>query len=267
MRFIVYAPWKYTESSGGVVALHKLAHDLDTLSQEAYIYAESKPTYFKNKLLYSKVLPSTEFIANSVVIYPEIVLGNPLKAKTVVRWLLNSVGVLGGNSKTWEVDDVIYTFAPYFDVDNVSKGELTVLKPDLDFWVDLGKDRKGECYTIRKGKDKELNLHSADAILVDGMNNNLLQEVFNKSKTFICYDSECFLAVQATLCGCKTIVIPRKNVSLDTWKKKFPYFSEGICYGFEDQDSFNPEKTRSNIKALEGKCLETVSNFISNFKK
>ncbi len=48
---------------------------------------------------------------DSIVLYPEVVSGNPLKAAKVVRWTLNSPGLLGGDAH-YADDEMVFVFNP-----------------------------------------------------------------------------------------------------------------------------------------------------------
>src|SRR5262249_28693770 len=49
--------------------------------------------------------------ADSIVVYPETVSGNPLKAKKVVRWTLNTPGLIGGDT-FYSNEEMVFVFSP-----------------------------------------------------------------------------------------------------------------------------------------------------------
>lgn len=226
MKFVVYAP-PYRADSGGVIALHKLAHNLAELGEESYIYASvTNPVY--------KGIPTqSEWdAAGGVVIYPEIVKGNPLQAKKVVRWLLNSPGALGGDGQFGETD-LIYKYVDIFDSPRPHKGILRAMELNIDKYVDKGMHRSGSCYTIRKGTN--LNVHPKDAICFDHtISEKSLIHLFNTKETFYCYDELSFLLHQAAMCGCDAVAIPTiMNKSEEEWRLKTE-FKYGVAYGVDD---------------------------------
>ena len=121
----------YDENSGGIIVLHKLCSILNELGHESYLipphnryYEISKnsphtsvkavlgflrrvfiglrqehnayKTFKTNPAFNTPILNAkgTVFDDDWIIIYPEIVVGNPLQAKNVVRWLLYKPGVL-----------------------------------------------------------------------------------------------------------------------------------------------------------------------------
>jgi len=122
-KFIIFSP-SYSENNGGAVTLHHLCHLINKVGYECYLYP-GFDNFEINILNFKKVLPiflkkilrepfrrfkkSKRFntpilkkfpgeynLHELVVIYPEIVFGNPLGAKNVVRWLLNDPGFFSG---------------------------------------------------------------------------------------------------------------------------------------------------------------------------
>lgn len=106
MKFTVVAP-PYTARSGGVMVLHELCHSLNkngypcgivflhggnandqnfqfAMSDDASLYMPDSE-YFN----YSSKNELDEFIRDGVVIYPDLIFGNPLGARNIIRYVLN----------------------------------------------------------------------------------------------------------------------------------------------------------------------------------
>lgn len=267
LNFVVWSP-PYSESSGGIIALHKLAHNLAELGEKSYILSKGINSKYKGVQINENDYQNFDK-DKTVVIYPEVVKGDILGAKYVVRWLLNTPNVIRysiGNGKDG-VNDLIFKFAPAFKAYDESKvlGELRAFELNLDTFVNRNEERSGMCHIVRKGIDK--GLHDKDSICLDGYEskgNQYLADIFNKYEVFISYDNACFLSAQAALCGCLSIVVP-DNLSKEEWLSKFPYFKDGIAYGLSDIP--RAMRTQSNIKEnlleLERKSIELIKKFIS----
>lgn len=100
----IYAP-AYLEVSAGIRALHYLCHSLNQMGYLSWLVIHgmaSGDSSLVNPSLNTPILSSElrdlHFEAGipPIVIYPETIPGNPLKAQVVVRWILNYPGALGG---------------------------------------------------------------------------------------------------------------------------------------------------------------------------
>ena len=148
INFIIYGP-DFTNRSGGGLVLHELANIIACLGFSTYFYnrnsaltSECKKNKSEFKYIYVEDniwdLCSKE---NTVVVYPEVVCGNPLKAKYVSRWILNAPGVCGGDGVFHEQDKIFYysdLFRKRDLIQNCSGirrnndiGNLTVLKSKI----------------------------------------------------------------------------------------------------------------------------------------
>ena len=92
--FIIYT-YPFSFGIGGVVVLHKLCDLLNSLGQKAYIFPEPFPgqtePFFLLNESYNTPIITQEILSdinNCIVIYPEVIRGNPLNAKNIVRYLL-----------------------------------------------------------------------------------------------------------------------------------------------------------------------------------
>lgn len=108
--YYLYAP-PYTECSGGTRAFHYLCHALNLIGEEAYVTTDTVANDLRTPVLSDAV--RERHLASGIepiVVYPEIVPDNPLAAHRVVRYLLNTPGVVNGQEPTWGDDDLIFSF-------------------------------------------------------------------------------------------------------------------------------------------------------------
>jgi len=192
-----------------------------------------------------------EDINDSITLYPEIIVGNPLGAKKVVRWLLNKPGAITGAS-SFGFGDLIFYYAEHFLPEGLNPGEsfrLKITDMKTDIYQDRGEQyREGIYYMVRKGKDVPLNYHPENAIQVDGKSHEELAKIFAKAKMFISYDLHTAYTVYASMCGCDSVVVPRSGVSKEQWKiGKDVSDLDGVAYGFDDIE--RAKKTRASMVA------------------
>lgn len=123
-KFLIVAP-AYTDKSFGISVLHELCDTLNQRGYQAAIYftissgfmITHQPQYYGKDLRWYRLSGEAEleqFIQDGVVIYPEIIKGNPLNAGRVVRYVLNAEGVLTGHSMQVAPSDFVLAFSEEF---------------------------------------------------------------------------------------------------------------------------------------------------------
>jgi len=212
MKTYIYAP-KYQQNSGGVKVLYKLNEVLKSLGLDCDILNFGEE--LENK--------------NSVVIYPEIVSGNPLKAKHVIRWVLYYPSINGGD-KVYDDNEHIFTYSNLYlsSIKNSIKGKvyLNTVEP---YYVDLNKKRRGICFYTGKGYRPDVIGDTWLEITRSyPANRERLAEIFQRSIAFVCYDPNTVMTLEATLCGCPVVVPPNL---FDRYKIS-EYGQNGICDSF-----------------------------------
>ncbi|PSU71653.1 WavQ, partial [Photobacterium phosphoreum] len=227
----------------------------------------------KYKINKSFITPILNDVINSedIVIYPETVLGNPLKAKNVVRWLLHKPGnfskniFYGQNEIYFKFDDgLVGDFKHYNSITSDFKLNIWHVPFEIYNKNNVDSKREGEAFSIRKGVNKQLIYHNKNAINIDGLTHQQIADVFKKVERFISYDSYSAYSSFAVLCGCKSIVIPDDNVSESEW---YPDSDNrlGLSYGFDNlkfaEDTMN-EKV-ALMKKKDEQQSETVKEFIN----
>jgi len=283
-KILVVAP-SYSEISGGVVVLHKLCSILNDLGYESYLHPyvnnyevckysvkaffpsfmrRSVRQYLKgyqtnksfNTPIYQGNIDDTW-----VVVYPEVVFGNPLNAKNVVRWLLHEPGYHEG-SFYYGKGELYFRFnggVPSFQHygSTTSDSELKVIHYPLEHYnlPEVEQERIGTAYCLRKGNGKELQHDTSDSILIDGLTHQEVSSIFKKVKTFISYDTYTAYSIFAVLCGCESVVIPDEGVLVGDW-----YACEsdryGIAYGLDD---INRAKQSAGLVLDHVRCEEARS--------
>jgi|TARA_B100000378_G_scaffold194847_1_gene158621 hypothetical protein len=283
-NYIIYTfPWD--ENIGGVIFMHNLVHELNRMGERAFLWKgapiykqgrrhrlrnwlRSKPM-LTNPLLDTPVAHRRDLSADSIVIYPELVRGNPLKARHVVRWLLYKPGLL--HPFSFGPDEMFFRAGGMSDVLDITGGA-----PDLYLWKinpvyrnENRPNRRGVCYMVRKGKDKPHipETEAPDAIRIDGLSHAETNEIFNRCDTFYSYDEATMYSQFAAICGCTSVVVRGMFSSREEWAGKHPKGRLGIAYGTHPTELEHARTTRhlllKDLQRKEEESLETVRNFVN----
>ena len=272
LKFIIYAP-PFDENSGGNVVLHRLCDLLNKNGESAYIWLWGVPQPNNSGIYGSFNTPLakiSDLSDNTIIVYPEVVSGNPLMAKNVVRWLLYHPGFFTGEVN-YGKDELFFYIQKELIPPEFNRPEENRLFIGLSF-LDVYKQtnfgaRKGTCYILRKGKNRKIVHNIKNSILIDGKSHQEIAEIFNNTKYCISYDLNTAYTSYAALCGCLPIVIPEPGLSKEEWCSKEEECC-GVAYGFCDIDY--AKKTREKLlletKQHEKKTEESVKNFIKKCK-
>jgi hypothetical protein len=286
-RYLVVAP-PYDPDSGGAIFLHGLVHALNSLGTSAALWPIFRPApqdyrarlhdlLRRPSLLWrdrafamapdrlTPLAARRDLRPDSIVVYPEVVLGNPLGAQNVVRWLLYRPGLRDP-----------YEFGPgemFFRAGEMSDlPDLTGGAPDLFLWQinpayrNEGRtDRSGACFLVRKGKDKPRIPQTDGAIQIDGLSHTETAAIFNRCEVFYSYDEASFYSQYAAICGCLSVVVPGLYPSREAWVKEHPPARYGVAYGLDDLDHARATQARAIelLQAQEAAGLDTVRRFIA----
>jgi hypothetical protein len=119
-KIVIYAP-NYTHLHSGVRGLHALCDHLNRLGVSAAVTAGVVDPRSNTPRINRLILRLVPSIADrSIVIYPEITMGNPLRAKHVVRYLLNKPGFfIGRGVEAYGASDYFIHFAEEFRPDGL----------------------------------------------------------------------------------------------------------------------------------------------------
>jgi hypothetical protein len=158
VRCYVVSP-PFTEKSAGVKVPHMLCHALNVSGQRANMIVMNTPpqggethcSQFGAPALTpeAKQYYATQGI-DPIVVYPDIISGNPLSAKRVVRWLLAPAGAYGGD-KAFPSTDSIWCYSTRIARAAGSPNVLTCPASDPAVFLPLpGAERKGTSFYSHK---------------------------------------------------------------------------------------------------------------------
>lgn len=287
-KYIIVTP-DYDDTSGGRIALHKLCHELNQLGATAVIWPDKwvqrKKAYSLLKQFRLNVKDAVRGVpfyrhpdlntplaklwgvgARDIVVYPEVVAGNPLGNRNVVRWLLHRPGFHTG-IVDYNDGDLFFKYADFADDPVVTggKAERLFVFSVNDVYRNHGlAERKGACYLVRKGEGVEIDARLAGATKIDGLPHPEVAEIFNRCEVFYSFDDASMYSCYAAMCGCTSVVLPKHYASREEWVAKNPALQLGVAYGEEDvaHARATQDRVRGHLNAMENESLASVKRFV-----
>lgn len=276
LNFIIATPG-FVPSSGGIIALHNLAKTIHEFNIPCKMFDFSG--HKLSNEIFDLYATESDINDSTVVVYPEMVSGNPLNAKHVVRWILCELGVHCSADiyLTWGKNDFVYHYSTFDSNKNVNCYNLLsplCISPELQ---NQGKVRDGYCHIIRKAHKFHQSLeyiHPDDSLLIaDAIPQEILIHIFNTKKYLISYDPYSYISTMAALCGCISIIVPLKDTSRRKWLESLStsaileqYGEEdlkGIAYGLTEVEYAS--STLLDVKRQQNIFVEYGKNSVKKF--
>lgn len=220
MKKFVISTHSFDFGIGGLKVLHRLCHLLNENGYDAYLIPVHFDYNFESYEKYNVKMITEDLLNNlndCIVIYPESWFGNYLNAPNVVRWMIGPPSE--DHIKTWDNSDLWFWLAPQYITNQYNKNsdnQLFIIEQHRDIFYNKNYNKTLTCWTLRKAQEytsKQQYIHPSDSVFIPYHAAGQLEELsnlFNKSKTFYCYDNYTFLPIQALMCGADSIVIPTK---------------------------------------------------------
>ncbi len=251
--------------------IYYLFHDTKRL-----IFSKLFPSFFKNKLSYKgffykpvkgcrrKFLPIVD--KDTIVIYPETIENNPLRAKNTVFWMLYNYP----NNNLKNMNKCLYVaYREIFNnkVLNPKNNILHVTNFDFDLFNNPNEKRHGNCYIIRKGRNRKDLPTTFDGPIIDNLTEPQIADVFKHTERCYSYDTQTGYCILANLCGCLPIIVPEEG------KKREDYLGKneeakgyGKAYGDTPSEIEYALKTQHKVKEylleMEKEDYENVKEFV-----
>lgn len=204
----------YTHRSSGIRALYRLCHHLNSRGLPTAVVAargERLPEW--NLFLHDGA------VGNSVVIYPEVVSGNPLSARRVVRWVLNSPGLIGGDD-TYDPEELVFLY-DLQKLAEVNRATPTPVGPERSLWMGLvdpaviypdpAVPRDLQCTFTHKGAElaRRVQVPVGQTIPLESLTWDLasLGDALRRTRTLYSFDHYSNVLREAVISGC-TVRVP-----------------------------------------------------------
>ncbi len=281
IKFLIVAPY-FNHKSAGICVLHRLCDSLNKMGHYAamiltgsgqYEYTNDSQFHGPNLETYQlkDVYDYETFINDGVVIYPEVVCGNPLNAPRVVRYMLNKEGRVAGNKTLASEQDFILAFSkefhekPHATLTSIYKSpyfydENTV--PAAQRHLDLTYIGKGatyqDCFTMPNSLEinRQYPVNQAELALL-----------LKNTRYFFSWDTVSQINIDALLCGAIPVFMSSKP--LDNFdalhQSEFGKFPMATCH-FQDgvQKITVPEDYMETVELFKTKYLQTIDQHEAN---
>lgn len=258
---------------GGLKVLHKLCHLLNENGYDSYVVPMHFDQPFTVYEKYNVKMVTQDILDNldeCIVVYPESWYGNYLNAPNVVRWMIGLPSEQ--HIKTWSNNDLWFWYISQYITDIYNKDKnnfLYVGEQHRDVFFDQKLERNSTCWTLRKAQNlisPNQYVHKEDGIFIPYQaagNLTELANVFNKSKTFYCYDNYTYLPIQALMCGTDSIVIPN-NFTREQFINGFE-LNKYIAFGADDLDRAKSIRTEfyNHLDEIENKTIKQLHEFVN----
>ncbi len=197
--------------------MHYFCHALNLVGEEAYVNTSDVLAGLRTPQLTDEVRDRHGAVGREpIVVYPEIVPDNPLAAKHVVRYLLNTPGVVTTQETNWGADDTIFSFGKVIIPEGMNAHILEIPLINTQIYNTIGTDnsqRRGKLVFINRYLDRggELDAITTDATEISfraGFRTpQQLATLYKSAEVLYTYEpsTACF---EALLCGCPVVYLP-----------------------------------------------------------
>lgn len=240
--YFIYTP-SYTHKSSGVRTMHLLCQALNEIGEKAYIIPDNPQSgyYCTNPFLNTPLLEGQHanfYEKNYIAVYPDIVRGNPLYAKRVVRYLLAPRGAYGGDAEFPETDNI------WGALPSIAEKLLRIPVSDTSVFYDDKQERSGTCFYSHKYEmhGNQLLDITKDSTRLEG---SLEQLADTLRKSTVCYLYELTSVItEAALCGCPVALV------------RTPYFND-----------IDPACMMGDVRWSDGEVAKKCDNYLPEYEE
>jgi GT2 family glycosyltransferase len=266
--YYIYAP-DYRETSSGICVMHYLCHALNIAGHEAYVaLCDVINPALRTPSLTDDIIKRHQDLGRTpIVVYPEVVSGNPLSGPVVVRYILNRAGFLTGNSLQAGQNDLFFHYAYDFRDESLNTNMLTLPVIDSELFsppTEPVERRKSYLYLHRHPlRDVDFAALPSDIeILSLSKPKTLAQlaEIFKSAVALYSYEISA-TCTEAMLCGCPVIYL--KGGHIDTLPFT-EHFGDAGAAMYDEPGGL--ERARASLPQARTRWLEIETTFWEQFE-
>jgi len=214
MRFVIWTP-AWQSNSAGIHVLHRLCQQLRFAGYDACLTSPGNLAW--NEPVFSGTMQEDDF-----VIYPEIIRGNPMGAKRVIRYMLWYPWHHFGNDRIPK-HELVIPYAKFllphtqancdYELTDDYILELGISDPSI-FYCDLCTKKEITTYWISKCSQETVNRFPMpkDAIQITHFQSREeYVKLLKRTKTYYSFDMNTAVSIEASLCGADCYLITADN--------------------------------------------------------
>lgn len=253
--------------------MHLLCHSLNISGQEAHLVISSSKRNLDECVKVGLITPilTREILMQHrldkrqpIVIYPETVVGNPLKASKIARYYLNRPGFFTG-IKDVNLNEFNFAYTSSM-LNGYAEADHILYLPQIDtnlFCLPKMPEKRVSgkvCYYLGRRRNAKrtsafIKPDSVEITLKYPKNKNELVEVFQECEYFISYQDSS-LCLEAALCGCIAIILPDKNMESPLGKDETKMY--GVAWGDSPDEIARARATLDSARIL---YLQRIKEF------
>ena len=274
--YYIWAP-PFIHTSAGIRVLYRLVDALNCAGEEAWVamwpfVPDRLPENLKTPLLTSNIVRKHRKARQPpIAVYPEVVLGNPLRSSAVVRYVMNEPGLLGGPTKF--PGELVFGYgAMLAKALGVTENVLFLPAISLaDFSTPLsGKPRNLVLFYASKFKavhgKEPFNLpNGALEITRDNEaepDHATLVKLLRAADRLYLYENSA-LAIEAPLCGCVTIMMPNPHLGYPIGAND--HGMGGIAWGDDPVEIARARRTMGQMRTEYQAAIERFNSQLLGF--
>ena len=248
----------YDALSGGTRAMNLLCAQLNRLGYDAFVMDIPRRQNAPMPLRYlSRALVNEQRREGRepIVVYPEITVGNPRRARFVIRYLLNRPGFfVPGVESTYGKDDYFIDGAREHAPAGVRSFDLFMPLVDRSsyFPPSAGPLREGFAVFTNRGAFDVGSfpswLRPKTIVSMKAPRSHAeLGELYRRSRAMVIAERSVAI-FEALSCGCPVICIGNDNLREDTWHPRFR--DAGVVWGWREQDLATAAEKTTRFRAI-----------------